>query len=64
MSTSNARTTVSVSVETKSKMDKWRAPGQCYDGFLCEMMNLWERMHQRNTPQKSISGRSSYSAGS
>jgi hypothetical protein len=30
---------------TKAKMDKWRAQGQCYDGFLSQMVELWEKMH-------------------
>jgi hypothetical protein len=26
-------------------MDKWRAPGQCYDGFLIQLVSLWEKTH-------------------
>ena len=24
-------------------MDKNKAPGQCYDGFMCQLVDLWER---------------------
>jgi hypothetical protein len=40
--TSEARTTVGVKQTTKDRLDKNRAPGQCYDGFLCQMVDLWE----------------------
>ena len=36
------RTTIGLKKTTKSKLDHNRAPGQCYDGFLCQMMELWE----------------------
>jgi hypothetical protein len=39
---SEARTTVGVKQNTKDRLDKNRAPGQCYDGFLCQMVDLWE----------------------
>ncbi len=48
MSTPSSRTTVSVSKTTKDRLDKWRAAGQCYDGFLCQMVDIWEKMHNRN----------------
>jgi hypothetical protein len=48
MSTISPRTTVSVSKATKARMDKWRATGQCYDGFLCQIVDLWEKMHNSN----------------
>jgi hypothetical protein len=37
------RTTVGIKRTTKDKLDKNRAPGQCYDGFLCQMVDLWEK---------------------
>jgi hypothetical protein len=37
------RTTVGIKRSTKDKLDKNRAPGQCYDGFLCQMVDLWEK---------------------
>lgn len=37
------RTTVGVKQSTKEKLDRNRAPGQCYDGFICQMVDLWEQ---------------------
>ena len=37
------RTTIGLKKATKEKMDKNRAPGQCYDGFICQLVDLWER---------------------
>jgi hypothetical protein len=37
------RTTVGVKLSTKEKLDQNRAPGQCYDGFICQLVDLWER---------------------
>ncbi len=47
MNTNNHRTTVSISNTTKNKLDKWRAIGQCYDDFLCQLVSLWEKTHMR-----------------
>jgi hypothetical protein len=52
MSTTQPRTTVSVSHKTKSRLDIWRATGQCYDGFLCQLIGLWEKTHQVNESYK------------
>jgi hypothetical protein len=38
----NAHTTVGLRQTTKKRLDKNRAPGQCYDGFLCQLMDVWE----------------------
>jgi hypothetical protein len=48
MMDSKRRTTVSICKDTKIRMDKWRADGQCYDGFLSQLIELWERMHAMN----------------
>jgi len=37
------RTTIGLKKTTKDKLDKNRAPGQCYDGFICQLVDLWER---------------------
>ena len=39
---SNARTTIGLRGITKHKLDKNRAPGQRYDGFICQLIDLWE----------------------
>jgi hypothetical protein len=44
------RTTVSISRNTKARMDKWRANGQCYDGFICQLVSLWEATHSTGNP--------------
>jgi hypothetical protein len=46
MNISNTRTTVAISRTTKARLDRWRAVGQCYDGFLCQIIELWERTHK------------------
>jgi hypothetical protein len=38
------RTTVGVRQSTKDRLDLNRAPGQCYDGFLCQLVDLWEEV--------------------
>ena len=37
------RTTIGLKAETKQMLDKNRAPGQCYDGFICQLVALWEK---------------------
>jgi hypothetical protein len=36
------RTTIALKTTTKDKLDKNRAPGQCYDGFISQLVDLWE----------------------
>ncbi len=36
-------TTIALHKSTKDKLDKIRAPGQCYNGFLCQLIELWEK---------------------
>jgi hypothetical protein len=52
-----SRTTIGLKKSTKSKLDVNRAPGQCYDGFLCQMVELWEASSQngRNANPRSSS---------
>ena len=40
------RTTIGLRMTTKDKLDKNRAPGQCYDGFICQLVDLWERIKE------------------
>jgi hypothetical protein len=55
--TSEARTTVGVKQNTKDRLDKNRAPGQCYDGFLCQMVDLWEETNSASRNGKKIPSR-------
>ena len=40
------RTTIGLRNATKEKLDKNKAPGQCYDGFLCQLVDLWEKTNE------------------
>jgi hypothetical protein len=37
------RTTIAIQKSTKKKLDDNRAPGQCYDGFIRELVDYWEK---------------------
>ncbi|MDD2251617.1 MAG: hypothetical protein PHQ10_01460 [Dehalococcoidales bacterium] len=39
--------TIGLKSSTKAMLDRSRAPGQCYDGFLCQLMDVWEKNHQK-----------------
>ncbi len=38
------RTTIGLKKSTKARLDKNRAPGQCYEGFICQLIDLWEQV--------------------
>jgi hypothetical protein len=42
------RSTIGIKAVTKAKLDKNRAPGQCYDGFIWQMVDLWEKTNGNN----------------
>jgi hypothetical protein len=42
------RTTIGLKQATKTKLDENRAPGQCYDGFICQLVDLWERNNSKS----------------
>ncbi len=35
-------TTVGLKKATKARLDEHKAPGQCYDGFLSQLVDMWE----------------------
>jgi hypothetical protein len=39
----DAHTTIALQKITKARLDNSRAPGQCYDGFISELVDYWER---------------------
>ncbi len=39
------RSTIGLRMSTKAKLDRSRAPGQCYDGFLCQLVDMWEEVN-------------------
>ncbi len=45
MDNSQSKTTVALRKSTKSKLDIYRAPGQCYDGFIRQLIEVWEEIH-------------------
>jgi len=40
--------TIAIWKSTKDKLDKNRAPGQCYNGFICQLIDLWEKIGEEN----------------
>jgi hypothetical protein len=42
------RTTIGLRQTTKDKLNKNRAPGQCYDGFILQLVELWEEVKTKN----------------
>jgi hypothetical protein len=39
-------TSIAIWKSTKDKLDKNKAPGQCYNGFICQLVDLWERREE------------------
>ncbi len=39
-------TTIGLKKVTKARLNRGRAPGQCYDGFLCQLMDFWETRYE------------------
>ena len=44
MNARERRVSIGLRESTKAKLDKSRAPGQCYDGFLCQLVDMWEEL--------------------
>jgi hypothetical protein len=40
---SRKRSTIGLRISTKERIDRCRAPGQCYDGFIQQMVEYWEK---------------------
>ena len=40
---SKPTTTIAVWKSTKDGLDRNKAPGQCYSGFICQLIDLWEK---------------------
>ena len=43
MNTMRTATSIAIQRSTKDKLDKNKALGQCYNGFICELIDMWER---------------------
>jgi hypothetical protein len=52
MSQSKIRATIPIKNNTKTRLDKWRAPGQSYDGFVYQLVSLWEGTHKNTDRDK------------
>ena len=50
--TDRITTTIAIWKSTKEKLDKHRAPGQCYNGFVCQLVDLWERAREERNLAK------------
>ena len=46
----NSRSTIGLKNNTKARLDRNRAPDQCYDGFICQLVDLWEKI-RGNMPE-------------
>jgi hypothetical protein len=57
------RTTIGIRNRTKAKLDKNRAPGQCYDGFICQLVDLWEKTKRKELVYIAGSARGNQGAG-
>jgi len=42
-------TTIAIWKSTKDKLDRNKAPGQCYNGFICQLVGLWEESSREMT---------------
>jgi len=52
-------TTIAIWKSTKDKLDRNRAPGQCYNGFISQLVDLWEK-----TGEEKIFSRAGSAGGS
>ena len=49
MAEKTLRSTIGLKMSTKEKLDKNRAPGQSYDGFICQLVGRWEETNSNNS---------------
>ncbi len=42
----NSRSTIGLKKATKDRLDQNRAQGQCYNGFICQLVDLWEKVKE------------------
>ena len=38
------RTSIEIKEKTKERLDRNKNPGQAYDGFINQLMDLWEKI--------------------
>jgi hypothetical protein len=44
----SVRVSIGLKKTTKDKLDNNKAPGQCYEGFVCQLIDLWETTKKEN----------------
>lgn len=54
-----AMTTIGLHRSAKARLDKHRAPGQCYNGFIGQLIDLWEKAKEEKKESGEISSRES-----
>jgi len=42
----NHRSSIGLKKDTKERLDLNRAPGQCYDGFVYQLVDLWKKVRK------------------
>jgi len=57
MNNGDSRSTIGLRMSTKARLDKSRAPGQCYDGFLCQLVDMWEEVNGNRQNNRRLSVR-------
>ena len=50
------RTSIGLSVSTKEKLEQIRAIGQSYDGLLCELVLMMEKVNETTGTVKMVKG--------
>jgi hypothetical protein len=45
-------TSIAIWKSTKEKLDRNRAPGQCYNGFICQLVDMWEQIGEDKIPSR------------
>ncbi len=55
-STGKRQTTIAIWKSTKDKLDKYKAPGQCYNGFICQLLDVWEQLGEKEIRKGSFTG--------
>ena len=56
MSNLKKRTYIGLRKTTKGKLAILKAPGQCYDGFLRQLIDLWEKSQSRSVEDAGLAG--------
>ncbi len=52
--TKTPRTSIGLKRETKERLDRNKHPGQSYDGFVCQLVDSWEKMKRGEHSEKQI----------